>query len=128
MSYDIKVIDEKSLLYGKKLIGAIIYYDINHTGDSPDLLFAQDEEDKIYRLLSNQIDEDYYHEQEKDSEIRRLGANVGDRVIIIKSGSGYSKRDFDPKEPHVITKIDYTGHVEFDSGMGSMFRPTIKII
>lgn len=128
MSYDIKVIDEKSPLFGKKLTGGIVYYDLYHTGNSPDLLQVQDEEGNKYQILSNRIDIEHYNSQEVAKETERLGAKVGDTVLITRSGSGYSKVNFNVKELHVITKIDCTGHVEFDNGDATMFRPDVELV
>lgn len=125
MSYDIRVIDKNCLLYGKQLTGSILYYDIYHTGSGPDLLQVQDEDGNKYRLLSNQIDINHYHKQEIAKETERLGAKVGDRVLITKTGSGSFRMGFDPEETHVITKIDCSGHVEFDNGAAEMFRPDV---
>lgn len=126
MSYEIKVTDKKHPAFGKKLNGAIIYYDYAHTGSSPHLLHATDKEGNKYRLLSNQIDIEHYEAQEIAEEIERLGAKVGDIVRILRSGSGSYSGKWKSKGEHVITKIDPSGHVEFDNGEASMFRPDVE--
>ena len=128
MSYDIKVTDQKSPLFGKKLVGGIVYYDLYHTGNSPDLLQVTDEEGNKYQILSNQINVEHYNNQEIAEEINRLGANIGDKVIITRSGSGSYWPGFNLKDPHVITGIHFTGDVEFDNGNAKMFRPDVKLV
>lgn len=127
MNYDIKVIDEKSPLFSKKLSGSIIYYDIHHTGSSPDLLLVQDEEGNKYQILSNKIDMKYYEQQENEAERKRLGAGVGDKVIITRPGSGSYSSAFKLDEPHTITYIS-ADTVSFDNGAATMFRPDVKLV
>lgn len=123
----IKITDEKHSLFGRILPGGCIYYDVHHTGDSPDL-FRVTDGDKSYRLLSTQIDVDHYTAQEMAEVVAALGANVGDTVMIQQVGSGSYCAGWDSAKPHKITKIDHTGHVEFDGGCktgASIFKPKV---
>ena len=56
-----------------------------------------------------------------------LGAKVGDVVRIVESGSGTVGKGFYISDNHVITGIDWTGHVEFDGGKAVMFRPRVQV-
>lgn len=125
----VKITDEKHSLFGRILPGGCIYYDVNHTGDSPDL-FRVTDGDKSYRLLSTQIDVDHYTAQEVAEVVAFLGANVGDTVTVLCGGSGSYCAGWDSAATHVITKIDHTGHVEFDGGCrtgASLFKPQVKL-
>jgi predicted aconitase with swiveling domain len=129
MSYKVKVIDPKSPLCGQILDGACIYYDIYHRGNGgPDLFQVTDKEGNEHRLLSTQIDVDHYEKQIRDEEVALLGADVGDTVIIERTGSGSYSCGFNADEPHVITKISSCGTVYFDNGKASMFRPGVRVI
>lgn len=130
MTHLVKITDQKHPFFGQILPGGLIYHDINHTGDGPDLFRITSNEGSI-RLLSTQIDENHYWAQLRAERIVELGADVGDVVMIVKSGSGSYCAKFDIKEPHKITKIGNCGHVEFDGGTktgASIFRPKVKII
>ena len=123
----VKITDTKHALSGRILPGGCIYYDIHHTGDGPDL-FRVIDGDKSYRLLSTQIDVDNYYAKELAKVVAKLGANVGDTVIIQRGGSGSFCAGWDSTKPHTITKISNTGNVEFDGGVrtgASLFRPTV---
>ncbi|WP_342477408.1 hypothetical protein NYE24_30635 [Paenibacillus sp. FSL H7-0350] len=124
----VKIIDPAHPYCGQELEGGIIYMDIYHRGGRPDLYAVKSPEGKTVRLLTHQIDEAHYEAQELNQEIERLGANVGDTVLIIRSGSGGCTLDFDWKAPHVITKIDSSGHVEFDDNAAYGFRPDVQVI
>ncbi|WP_342480076.1 hypothetical protein NST07_20720 [Paenibacillus sp. FSL L8-0340] len=124
----VKIIDPNHPCFGKELEGGIIYFDIYHRGGRPDLYEVSTPEGKRYRLLTDQIDADHYEAQEVNEEIERLGANVGDTVMVIRSGSGGSKAGFDWNVPHVITRIDGSGHVEFDDTAAWGFRPDVTVI
>jgi hypothetical protein len=125
---EIRVIAPEHQLFGKTIKGAIIYFDHQHTGNSADLIAAYDPETGLdHRLLSTQVDMDYYHEQELAEQIKRLGANVGDSVMVTRTGSGYPTHGFNKSLPHVITKISYDGYVEFDDYY-EMFRPDVQLI
>lgn len=124
----VKVIDPKSPYCGQELEGGCIYYDVNHTGSSPDLFIIKTP-DGEKQILSTSIDTKHYWNQKRDQEIERLGADVGDVVIITRPGSCYSKRDFDWLNPHKITEINSSGYVEFDGGEATSFRPdVIKVV
>ncbi|MFB0841818.1 hypothetical protein [Paenibacillus oleatilyticus] len=127
MEYTVKVTDPNHKYYGQELPGNCFYYDINHTGNSPDLFILEAPEGSI-RILSTQIDEDHYWNQRRETHIKRLGANVGDTVRIIRSGSCKSKANFDWSKPHVITKIDCNGYVEWDGGEAQSFRPDVELL
>ncbi|RVU32674.1 hypothetical protein [Neptunomonas marina] len=131
MSYLVKVIDQDHELNGLAVQGSCIYYDIHHTGESPDL-FLLEHEGQTYRVLSTQIDAEHYSEQLLKEEEKRLGFSLGDTVIITEGGSGSYGRDWDYKAPHKITKIDSSGHVEFDGGSSvggaSIFRPKVRAV
>lgn len=124
----VKVIDPKHPLFGQEVEGGIIYYDIYHKGGRPDLYQVKDDSGKSYRLLTDQIDEEHYYAQEIAEEVERIGANVGDTVLIIDPKSNHSRAGFEWNKPHVITKIDPSGNVEFDHGMASCFRPGVQIV
>ncbi|ULO07162.1 hypothetical protein H1230_30205 [Paenibacillus sp. 19GGS1-52] len=124
----VKIIDPAHACSGQELEGGIIYLDYYHRGGRPDLYEVRSPAGKTYRLLTHQIDEAHYEAQEISEEVERLGANVGDTVLIIHSGSGGCNRDFDWKAPHVITKIDGSGHVEFDHSAAFGFRPDVQLL
>jgi|GEM_PF-1879041 len=120
----VKVIDPKSPYYGKELEGGCLYYDVYHTGSSPDLFIIKtpggDEQ-----ILSTSIDTEHYWNQRRQEQIERLGADVGDTVVIIRPSSGWSKSGFDISVPHKITAIDSSGYVEFDDRQATYFRPDV---
>jgi hypothetical protein len=122
----IKIIDQKSKYYGMELEGSRIYYDYAHTGNSGDLYMANTDDGKI-QFFTRQIDEKHYENQLLEKEVERLGANVRDVVVITRTGSGCYYPSWVVGE-HVITKIDSLGHVEFDNGKGTMFRPDVEKI
>jgi hypothetical protein len=123
----VKITDKEHKYFGQELEGFCFYYDYQHTGDSPDIYIIKTPEGER-KILSTQIDVEHYENQRLSKEIERLGANVGDKVIIIESGSGGSKVGFDINEPHIITKISPSGAVYFDDGMADMFRPIVKVV
>jgi hypothetical protein len=122
----VRVTDPTSPYCGQEFEGDCIYYDVYHTGNSPDLFIIKTPKGDE-RILSTQIDAEHYWEQRRQEYIGKLGADVGDTVIIMRSGSGYSKKDFDLTEPHKITKIDSNGYVTFDDA-ATYFRPDIEVI
>ncbi len=124
----VKITDPNHPCCGQELEGGRIYFDIYHRGGKPDLYQVKASEGGIYRLLTDQIDEGHYEAQEIAREVERLGANVGDTVLITRMGSGSSNANFDIKEPHVITKISPSGSVEFDDKEASGFRPDVTVI
>lgn len=126
--FEIKVIDKNSKYFGETLKGSVCYYDIKHTGNSDDLYIAVTEDGEKVKLLSSQIDEEFYHEQELEQVTKEIGAKIGDKVIILKDGSGSYKKDWQQEGVHVVTKIDFTGHVTFDDGMATIFRPKLELV
>ncbi|GGF73172.1 hypothetical protein GCM10010912_17960 [Paenibacillus albidus] len=124
----VKVTDPSHPCFGQELEGGIIYYDIYHRGGRPDLYEVSTPEGKRYRLLTHQIDADHYEAQELNEEIERLGAEVGDTVMVIRPGSGGSNAGFDWNASHVITRIDGSGHVEFDDKAAWGFRPDVQVL
>jgi hypothetical protein len=127
----VKITDKNHALYGKTLPGSLIYHDIHHTGNGPDLYVVLSNE-KSHRLLSTQIDEDHYRAQLMAEQVARLGAKEGDTVLITRGGSGSYCHGWDSDKPHKITVIDFTGHVQFDGGIvkngASIFRPEVKLV
>ena len=121
----VKVTDPASPYCGQEFEGGCFYYDIHHTGNSPDLFIIKTPKGDE-RILSTQIDAEHYWEQRRQEHIERLGATVGDTVMIVRTGSSSSKRNFDLLMPHKITKIDSSGHVTFDDGEATCFRPNVK--
>lgn len=73
-------------------------------------------------------DEENYHKQELQKVIESLGANIGDKVVILKGGSGSYSANWDNEGEHTITNIDFTGNIEFDNGKAKIFRPIVKLI
>ncbi|MDU7948730.1 MAG: hypothetical protein E7J31_09840 [Clostridium sp.] len=126
--FDIKVIDKESEFYGQSLKGSCFYYDIKHTGDSDDLYIAETKDGRKIKLLSSQIDEEYYHKQELQEVSNELGASIGDSVLILEGGSGSYSRGWKKEGIHVITNIDFTGHVTFDNGSATIFRPKLQLV
>jgi len=126
--YEIRVTDPQSPYCGQMLRGYIIYYDVNHTGDSPHLIRAIDHEGKSVRLLSSQCDMAHYEAQEVAEHIERMGANVGDFVRIIETGSGAYRQGWKLEGIHRITRVDPNGSVEFDDGLGTIFRPVVEVV
>ncbi|SPF54089.1 conserved hypothetical protein [Candidatus Desulfosporosinus infrequens] len=124
---EIKVIDSQSPYCGQKFEGGCVYYDIHHTGSSPDLFIIKTPEG-LKQILSTSIDVDHYWSQVREEQIERLGAEVGDTVLISREGGGTFKRGFDYSKPHKISRIDSSGHVEFDNGEATIFRPNVKVI
>lgn len=122
---NIKITDPSHEYFGRTFEGSCVYYDINHTGKSPDLFIIKTPEGER-QILSTQIDMVYYQTQMIDQVINKLGANIGDNVIIIRSGSGsYNPQSFVFNLPHKITGIKPTGHVQFDYGAAEIFRPEV---
>lgn len=124
----VKIIDPKHPCFGQELEGGVVYLDYYHIGGRPDLYQVKTPEGRIYQLLTDQIDAEHHEAQRLQWEIERIGANVGDTVLITRLGSGGHKAGFDFSVPHVITKIDGSGHVEFDDRAAYGFRPDVKVI
>lgn len=128
----VRITDVNSAYYGQEFEGNCIYYDVYHTGSTKEKpavdLFSVQTPEGSRKFLSTQIDAEYYWEQRRQEQIKELGADVGDIVLIIEPRSNYSKLGFDWKAAHKITKIDSSGHVEFDNGMATCFRPVMKLI
>ncbi len=129
LSHKVKITDPKSPLYGQILDGACIYIDIYHIGSGGiDLYRVTDNSGNEDRLLSTQIDVEHYEKQLRAEEIARLGADVGDTVMIDRTGGGSFKVGFSTEIPHVITKISPGGYVEFDNGEADCFRPDVRVV
>lgn len=112
---------------GNEYEGYVCYYDYLHTGDSPDLYMIKTP-DGNKTVTSLQIDVTHYKAQLLARETERLGANVGDIVKIVCSGSGEYHEGWDEKIPHQITNITLSGYVEFDYGLAEIFRPDVEVI
>lgn len=112
---------------GQILEGHRFYLDHLHTGNSPDL-FTVKTPDGNMTITSDKIDVEFYEEQLLADELLRLGANIGDTVKITRTGSGWYRSGWDKDALHQITKISPSGYVEFDHGMGQMFRPDVELI
>jgi len=121
----VKIIDPSNSYFGQELDGYCWYYDHLHTGDSQDVYIVKTPEGEK-QLLSTQIDVEHYEAQDLAKEIERLGANVGDTVKILRTGSGGSVAGFSTKVPHVISHISSSGTVTFDNGAATMFRPDVE--
>lgn len=122
------ITDPAHPFFNQEVSGDCAYYDVYHRGPSgPDLFLIETSEGKAC-ILSTQIDQDHYWSQRRRQEIEKLGANVGDRVKITNPHSGGSKVVFDWDEPHIITKIDPYGNVEWDDGAAWGFRPDMIVI
>lgn len=122
----VKITDKNHELFGQILKGYRLYYDVKHTGKSPDLFVVESAGKKV-QILSTKIDLAHYDAQLLTREIADLDANVGDNVMIIRTGSGCLPSGWDIKKPHLITKIDSSGHVTFKCG-ARMFRPDVLVI
>ncbi len=123
----VRVTDKNSPYCGQEYEGGCIYYDINHTGNSPDL-FIINTPDGEKQILSTSIDTEHYWEQRRQEHIKKLGANIGDIVLITRAGGGSFKSGFNCSEPHKITNINSSGYVEFDNGEATTFRPDVTVI
>jgi hypothetical protein len=120
----VKVIDPKSPYCGKEFEGGCLYYDVYHNGNSPDLFIIKTP-DGEKQILSTSIDNEHYWNQRRQEHIERLGADIGDMVIITRPGGGWSKKNFDISTPHKITAIDSSGYVNFDGEEATYFRPDV---
>jgi len=125
--YTLLITDTEHEFYNKRLQGFCAYYDIYHTGSGPDLYYAKTPQGNEIKLLTDQIDINDYNSQKLTKEINRLGANVGDIVIITRLGSGSSSSGFDLDKPHIISEIAPNGHIIFDKGKASGFQPDVYI-
>jgi hypothetical protein len=125
--HTVKITDESHPYFGQELPGNCFYYDIFHRGTGGPDLFVIETPEGQQTILSTKVDTDHYWKQRRQQEIERLGADVGDTVLI-KSGGAGNKRDFDWRIPHVITQIDAYGNVEWDDGAAWGFRPDVTMI
>lgn len=112
---------------GQIFDGYRFYYDHLHTGNSPDLFVVNTPGGEI-TITSDRIDIEHYESQLLQEELIRLGANIGDTVKITRSGSGSFKKGWNEKSYHRITRITSSGYVQFDDGIGEMFRPDVEVI
>lgn len=85
----VKIIEGK--YKGQTFEGHRFYYDYLHTGSSPDLFMIKTP-DEDATITSDSVDVQHYESQLLQEELVRLGANVGDMVKIIRSGSGSYKK------------------------------------
>lgn len=125
----VRIIDKKSEYFGLELEGSRFYYDHLHTGDSADIFVIKTPSGKEEQILSTSVDVNHYDSQLRTENIKNLGANVGDKVMIIETGSGTYCRGWDLSKPHVITKISSAGHVHFDDYPNEgacIFRPKVE--
>lgn len=123
------ITDKNDVNCGKEFPGWLAFYDVYYRGGTGlpiEDLYIVTIDGKEHRYLSSQIDTGHYKSQELKNEIERLGANIGDKVRILKSGSGRYHSYF-MKEPfHIITDIQSNGYVIFDNGAAEMFRPIVE--
>jgi hypothetical protein len=123
--YTVLVTDKNHEFFNQRLEGFCAYYDIYHTGKGPDLYLAKTPKGIEFRLISDQIDIEDYHQQKLKNTIKRLGADVNEIVMITRLGSGCSSPYFDLNQPHRITSISYNGYVIFDNGQADGFEPDV---
>lgn len=121
----VKVISGK--YEGQIFDGHRFFYDYQYTGSSPDLFTIKTPDGDI-TITSDKIDVKHYEAQLLEEQLNRLGANVGDTVKIIRSGSGSYRRGWDDKALHKITKITSSGYVQFDDGLAETFRPDVEVV
>jgi len=127
----IRITDKNDEHCGCEFDGHRVYSDILHgrkiDGKIQDLYVVNiNGEEKQY--MTHQIDEEYYRRQEIGKVVERLGAEEGDEVRVIKGGSGSYASYFKDRDTHIIRKIVCTGHVYFDDGVTSIFRPTVEVV
>jgi hypothetical protein len=123
----VKIIDEKSKHFGKEFEGHCFYFDHKHTGHSADLFVIKTDNGEE-TILSTSIDVGHYWEQVRQEKIKKIGADVGDKVIIKETTSGCYSSDFDIEKPHIITSIADNGNVVFDNGIANMYMPKVERI
>lgn len=135
MNTTIKIIDKNDPLCGKEYPGYLIFYDVYYRGGSNEPiedLYLLEIDCKKHKYVTSQIDEAHYKNQILNIEIDRLGANIGDKVRVIDTGSGsYGRAYLDRKNNygfHTITDITPYGYVTFDNGEAKMFRPKVEKI
>lgn len=112
---------------GQIFEGHRFFYDYQYTGSSPDLFTIVTPTGNV-TITSDKIDVNHYEAQLLEDELERLGAKVGDIVNIVRTGSGSFMRGWDDKVTHIITRITPSGYVEFDNGLGKMFRPDVCVV
>lgn len=125
----VKITDPESQFFNKTLTLEMTYHDYKHTGDSPDIIYAKDQEETTHTFLSTQIDEADLKRQQIQRAAEELGAQEGDKVLITSQrGSNHYPVNFDFSIPHTITRIFPSENVDFDNGVASFFRPKVKKI
>lgn len=132
MSTTVFITDKEHKFYNQRLEGCCIFYDYQYTGSSPDLYTAKTPEGNNIRLLSTQIDTEDYENQLFEEQRLKLNAKEGDRVLIKKTGSGTSSKDFNNANEYIIQKISSSGNVTFidDNGKfaADFFRPIVEVV
>lgn len=127
--FSVKITDPESQLFGKTLSLEMIYHDYKHTGNSPDMIYAKDEEGTTHTFLSTSIDEEDLKRQQIQRAAEELGAQEGDKVLILSPrGANHYPVNFDFSIPHTITRISPSENVDFDNGAASFFRPNVQKI
>lgn len=127
----IRIIDTKSPYCGQEFDGHLVYYDYYHgkkvNGRIQDL-FSVEIDGKTEYFLTNQIDYEYFNRQRQQKVIDRLGAEEGDEVRVIESGSGSFASYFGKRDTHIVRRIVETGNIYFDDGVTSIFNPVVEVV
>lgn len=126
----VRITDPKDFYCGQEFEGSIVYHDYLHgeriDGKIQDL-YSVTIAGKTASYLSHQVDVEYYEKQLRAAEVERLGADIGDTVIITSLGGGGSfTGGWSHHGKHVISDIDGHGNVGFDNNMASLFRPKVE--
>ena len=93
----VRITDPKDFYCGQEFEGSIVYHDYLHgeriDGKIQDL-YSVTIAGKTASYLSHQVDVEYYEKQLRAAEVERLGADIGDTVIITM-GSTLSRTSTD---------------------------------
>lgn len=126
------ITDKNDVNYGKEFPGELVFHDVYYRGGKNlpiEDLYMVTIDGKECRYVSSQIDVEHYNSQLLRKEIQALGAKVGDKVKVLHETSGSYGRKYYEREKecgfHTITEIDCYGHVTFDGGEATMFRPEV---